>query len=207
MGCDILMNIEPTIADEESDSYLAHHGILGMKWGVRKEEPTTNYQKVSQAKKNMVNADAKRASAKVKYKHNYKDWSDSYNNLATITRNWSKAGNYIRPQAEKNLDSAANSLNDYRSANKQYKEAKKAYKIESNKTNEAYAKSSPKMKAVDKYVFSSATQKQINNLMNNNKGMTVSAARRSSYTEAVINTAAIAGLSYFGYQMFNGTLL
>lgn len=196
---------------------LTHHGIKGQKWGIRRfqkkdggltsagkkrySDDTTNATKVAEKKRAMQNAKAKMAAAKSIKKDAKKDWDYSVGELSSATRMWTKSGDAISKTSFRNAKRSDKADKAYKDAKKAYKDAKKDYKKELAKENEQYSADSKKHKFIDKHVFSEGTQRQINRLLNENEGLTVSQARNTTYIEAGLSTAGLLLTAYGAYKV------
>lgn len=179
-----------------NQNYLYHFGVPGMKWGVRKAPETTNARKVASKKNSMDSTKVRLAAMKAKKKISGKDWDRSYNQMTSATRMWTKSGDAILDTANSNARRSEGANKQYKQAKKDYKVAKKEYKKEISKENEDYAKSKSSKKTLDLIVSGEAGKRQINRLMNENKNLTVSQARQTTYVEAGVNTVAFLMLAY-----------
>ncbi|MDD3040072.1 hypothetical protein [Bacteroides sp.] len=183
---------------------LQHHGVLGMKWGRRRggsastsvSKPTTNYSKVSVKKQAATSAKIKVAEAKIKKKEAAKDWDSAYNDLASPIRNWGPSGNAVRSKASETARRSGQADKNYKQAKKDYKQAKKDYNKERQLPNENY-----KSSKLDKALMGDGGQAQINRMLNTNKNMTVSQARKTTAIEAGVNTAAALLVIYGSYKL------
>lgn len=136
-------------------AYLQHHGVKGMKWGVRRnrnkdgsltvagrkrrDERYTNYEKVSAKKQAQEDAKTAKKAAKKEYKQ----------------------------------------------AKKAYRKARSDYNTEVSKPNEAYANERFSTRVYDAYVLRNTDGvKRMNRTLNTNKDATVSQVRRGAYFEA-----------------------
>ncbi len=134
---------------------LYHHGVLGMKWGVRryqnkdgsltraghmlkKKRETTNYNKVSQ-KKSVLDEDKRKMLSK--------------------------------------KSKVSSAKKDYKQQKKNYKKSKKDYLAELDKPNEKIRRRS-KDSVVNALALNDSDRKRVNRLLNTHKDLKVADARR-----------------------------
>lgn len=122
----------------ESDNYLAHYGIKGMKWGRRRfrnyDDTLTNAGKTRYAKEN--------------YKQAKKQWDKDYDSMYKAARKTKTFAVTKRGKAKKNMlasdynkkyDKAMDSLDAMQKAKTEYKQAKKADKMVKKYAKKGYA--------------------------------------------------------------------
>ena len=131
-----------------NNNYLAHYGVLGMKWGRRKTAPSLST--MQRAQKSAENAEAKTREAKQRLisqkkisKQANREWSKSYDKLAAHPIdnlfNTKKGQEY-----SKNLDAKTEALRRehaaYKKAKAEYKSAKKMQATKVKDVKKMYAK-------------------------------------------------------------------
>lgn len=125
-----------------------------------------------------------------------KEWNSAYNDLESPIRNWGPSGDAIRSRASETARQSKQADRDYKQAKKDYKQARKEYNKERNLPNENY-----KSSRLDKALMGDGGQAQINRMLNTNKHMTVSQARKTTAIEAGVNTAAALLVIYGSYKL------
>lgn len=161
--------------------YLAHHGIRGQKWGVRRFE-NANGTLTAAGK---ARYDDGKVSAKEKNAFSAK--ATAYKALGGMH----KFNAALHPGKKgKALAEAAGRVADREAAKAQAQaNAKKAaYKENLRKVNDA-------SDLKDKLIYNDATRKKAAKLMTKNKNMTLEQARKEANTQAWKNTAAILAVS------------
>lgn len=163
---------------------LYHYGILGMKWGHRK-----NYKvAVANAKKAYNN---RNSSIQKRYEMTEADIEKKY-----------KRGQMLSVKDQNREIAADNKARrDWSKSKSIYKDeirrAKNEYKANVAKTKAEYKNNYKQLKkndtAADKLLFNTATRKKAAQYMTENK-MTMTEARKKARKEAVRNTAVILGV-------------
>lgn len=158
---------------------LAHHGVKGMKWGVRKKQPKSDIRK---------NYDVKKRAAKLANREYNKSFNKAYN----------YSGNHPISQNFGKRKDKSNALWDdaYAKGDKANK-AKKAYKSikekRKNRINEEYRKMQQGASFKDKLMYNNATRKKAAKYVVDNN-MSVKDARKKANKAAVRNTAMLLAL-------------
>lgn len=155
---------------------LYHHGVKGMKWGVRKAVQTSDtYNRYKNTK----------AEAKAAKKQYSKDFNSAYNysSLHPLGQFISK-----KKSAESNSrwEKAYDSANKYESAKAEYKKAKADRKAKINKTTNKINKQAS---FKDKLLYNNATRKQAAKYVVDNN-MSVADANKKAKSDANRNTLA-----------------
>lgn len=172
-----------------NNNELYHYGVLGMKWGKRKARPTTNASKVAAKKATYDDLKKQYLSAKADKRAATKEWSKTYNQATKLRNSFGEKKQMYEKKVEEAGEAANRAYDNHKSAKSAYKQAKKDYKAEINKTNENYKKN-----FAEKYVFNAATSKRINKYLNS--GATLKEARTKTYISAGVNTAAVLLAAY-----------
>lgn len=149
--------------------YLSHHGVLGMKWGVRKAKPVSSIRK---------NYDSAKQNKKAAWKTYSKDFDKAYNRPFSA---YTKKG-------KKLWDKAYDSADKYNVANDKYKNAKNKRKTAIKSTTNKINKESS---IGEKLVFNNATRKKAAKYVVDNN-MSVKDAKSKANKEAIRNTAILA---------------
>ena len=179
-----------------SDEELAHHGIKGQKWGVRRFEKADGtltsagkkrYGDTSDLYNNVKTTKANVKSATESYN---KAFNKAYKDSSRLTSHLSKKG---RDRQTKEWEDTWNKSSAYDSAKSAHKEAKKAYKDQYKKNLE---ETRSKATRSDKLIYNDATRKRAAKLMTKYKDMSYEKATQASQKEAIRNTAFI--LSAYG---------
>ena len=176
----------------ESDNYLQHFGVKGMKWGVRHDRKTlpksSTYKKVQ--------------SAKQQYKKAKKEWNKSYDEAYRYSA-MHPIGKFTNKNKKAELDKRINDFyNKGRSLDKakaNYKNAKKERKTKIKSAQKEVRKS---MSGSDRWSYSMAERKRaakyvVDNNMSVSKAMEKvnnDTLKRASAMLAASGTIAIASL-------------
>lgn len=177
----------------QNNDELMHYGVLGMKWGHRK-----NYK--------LAVANAKRA---------YKDRNSSIQKRydiaeASIEKNYKRGQMLSEKDQNREIAADNKARTDWAKSKAIYKDtirkAKNNYKANVAKTKAEYKNNYKQLKRddsmADKLFFSTATRKKAAQYMTENK-MSMDEARKKAHKEAVRNTgialAAIGGYSIYNY--------
>lgn len=163
----------------EYENYLAHYGVKGMKWGVRRAQqlPTSDTRKrFDSAKANLRSADKAYSKAFNK--------AYNYSNLHPIGPYVSKK---MKAESDKRWNDVYDKAESFRSAKTQYKQAKKERK---QQINNAYKDIQKNVSLGNKLMYNNATRKKAAKYMvDNNMSMKDANARANS--DAKRNTAII----------------
>lgn len=163
---------------------LQHYGIMGMKWGHRK-----NYK--------VAVANAKRA-----YKNRNSSIQKKYDtDLANIEKGYKRGQLLSKKDQKRELAADNKAMRDWAKSKATYKDnlrkAKNDYKANVAKTKQEYKNNYKQLKkndsAADILIFNPATRKKAAQYMTENK-MTMSEARKKAHKEAIRNTAVILGV-------------
>ena len=173
--------------------YLAHHGIKGQKWGVRRfENPDgtltaagrKRYGEESDLSKNVKSARNEKRTASREYD---KSFSKAYRKSSNLLNHLTKKGRQAQDEA---WDDAYDKADKYKAKKQEYKDAKNAYKDEYKKNlKEARDKATLK----DKFMYNDATRRKAAKLMTKYKDMSFEDAKKESQRIANRNTAIVLG--------------
>ena len=159
--------------------YLQHHGVKGMKWGVRRRP------ELSDSRRNLNSLKSQRRSAKKKY-------NKDFNKMYRYANNHRLGMNFSKKQTKeynKRANKAYNSARAFERANKKYKAAKKQRRSDINSTAKSIRKNSS---IGSKLLFSKGTQKRAAKYVVDNN-MSVHDAKRRANRDAAVNTALVLG--------------
>lgn len=156
-----------------NDDYLAHYGVKGMKWGVRKKSlPVSS----TRAKYDEAKADYK--DAKKAYSKSYaKAYNGSIGGYSPIKKH--------RDNSRQRWEEAYRDAGRANEAKKAYKQARRERKSQIKDTHKSLNKSAS---VGEKLVYNSATRKKAAKYVIDND-MTVAEATKRSKKEAMRNTA------------------
>lgn len=189
---------------------LAHHGIKGMKWGVRRWQ-TKDGGLTPAGRKRYSDAEQNYRDKKAAYKAANKEHRKAFNKASTLT------GAYGKNSKELNRKSmeAAKKANK---AEAEYKKAKSVYKAEKSARKEArserkaaikdtYKKINKEAKISEKLLYNNATRKLAAKYVVDNN-MSVSEAKQKANKKAMDNTVkllAVYGAVTVGTIMYDKT--
>lgn len=172
---------------------LYHHGVIGMKWGHRK-----NYKVAL-------------ANAKQSYRNRNSAIQKRYDIAeANIERGYRRGQNLSARDSAREIAADNKARSDWAKSKATYKDdvrkAKNAYKANVAKTKAEYKNNYKQLKkndsAADKLLFNTATRRKAAQYMTENK-MSMSEARTKAHKDAIRNTgialAAIGGYSIYNY--------
>lgn len=186
-------------------SYLAHHGVKGQKWGIRryqdKNGSTTKlgrhryYSEKSDIKKRVETTKAAKKEAAKEYKQSSRKASSYFRRHPNSQYN--KNSKHYDEMNKRFAD--AESKSDKLNAAKQaYKEAKRE---RTAKTREAYAEiNTNKTTLGDRLLYNDATRRRAAQIMTDYKDVSYTQAMESAKKEAWRNTAIFLGAEYALYK-------
>lgn len=180
-------------------TYLAHFGVPGMKWGVRKKYETSGtYNRVQNAKQGKM-------ASKLKRRMKWDDYSHSFDRYVNTSNGITKKGKARNDMYRKDMLSKMSSYNTankkYKASKQELKNAKKAYKSEVKKNTEFANKQATKM---DKILYNDATRKRTGALMTKYKNMSYEEASKKAKKEAWRNTALVGLTAVAVYDIASG---
>ena len=160
---------------------LAHHGVKGMKWGVRKKTYDT-----SDVRKRYDSAKSDYKEAKKAYNKSYND-AYKYSSRHPIGQ-WTNKKKST--EADRRWDDAINKAKALDTTKKAYKQAKNEREQEINKT---YRDINKNTKLGEKLIYNEATRKKAAKYVVDNK-MSMEEANKRAKSDALRNTAAFVGV-------------
>lgn len=186
-------------------SYLAHHGVKGQKWGIRryqdKNGSTTKlgrhryYSEKSDIKKRVETTKAAKKAANKEYSKSFNK-AYNYSNLHPISQFNKKSKHYA--ESDKRWYDVHDKVNKLDAANKAYKDAKRARVM---KTRDIYADiNTNKTSFKDRIMYNEATRRRAAQIMTDYKDVSYEQAMASAKKEAWRNTAIIGGGAYLAYK-------
>ena len=174
-----------------NNTYLAHYGVLGMKWGVR------NYQNkdgslTSAGKRKYSDKYSNMKSAKAAKKEANREYSKSFNRA----RNYSaahiitqfKKGRKAYNESDKRWDDAINKAEKANKASKDYRKAKYEYKQQLSENKNLVNSKATKG---DRLIYNQATRNKAAKLMTKYENVSYDEAITQAKGEAKRNTAII----------------
>lgn len=164
-----------------SEVILQHHGVKGMKWGVRKKREDTR----SDIRKRYDSAKAGYKTANKAYNKAFND-AYNYSNRHPISQYTNKKKG---AKADAKWDTAIDKAGAANKAKAAYKEVKKERKTQ---IKETYKKAQKEASIGDKLLFSDGTRKAAAKYVVDNN-MSMADARKKANKEAVRNTALFVG--------------
>lgn len=159
--------------------YLQHHGVKGMKWGVRRRP------ELSDSRRNLNSLKSQRNAAKKRYN---KDFNSMYG-YANKHRLGVNFGKKQTKEYNKRANKAYNSAQAFEKANQKYKAAKKQRRNDINSTARNIRKNSG---IGSKILYNKGTQKRAAKYVVDNN-MSVRDAKRRARRDAAVNTALVLG--------------
>lgn len=162
------------------DSYLEHHGVLGMKWGVRKQETTSDIKKrLDQAKQNK--------------KRTNDEYDDAFHTYHRKSHQAYSLNKQKREANDRRLSNALDAAEKAKKAKSDYKRVKQDYK---DKVNSAYKDVQNNTSMGERLIYNSATQRKAAKYIVDNN-MSMSEAKKKANSATLRNTA-IAFLGAYG---------
>lgn len=170
------------VVRRQSDDDIEHHGVKGMKWGVRRAKP----QSTSDIRKRFD-------SAKSDYKDAKRAYSKSYNNAYNYSSRH-PIGQFTnknkKAESDRRWDDTINKADKLNKAKSKYRQAKNERK---QKIAEVHRDINKNAKLGEKLVYNDATRKKAAKYVVDNN-MTMSEATKRANQDAIRNTAAIIGI-------------
>lgn len=178
-----------------SDDYLAHHGVKGMHWGIRKQryQPSDVKSRVIKAKKDAKLARSTRAVNRHMYSQSF---NAAYSNSQRHPFSQFIKGSYQSMKSDRLWNRANYDLNAYKNSNKKYKSAKAelkaAKKARKEAINQKHQEINKNASLKEKLVYNDATRRHAAKLITDNKNMSYETAMKKAKTRAWVNTAIVA---------------
>ena len=168
---------------------LQHHGVKGMKWGVRRYQNADGTLTAAGKKKY---GDTEYGRAKVAYKVAKKDYNKSFNKASSYSRNhpigqWTNKKKSA--ESDRRWQDAIDKADALNNAKANYKQAKKERKAQINKT---YDEINKKTSLGERLVFNEATRKKAAKYVVDHN-MSIEDARKKANIDATRNTLVIIG--------------
>lgn len=190
----------------DEEQYLAHYGVLGMKWGKRKAQPTSAIKsKVNRAKSAMKARKDKYLSKNHEDDAYDKAYNDTYNKLIKSGMRKSKAEAQAFKAAtgvatKVGIEEHAKYKSDMKKLKSNYKQAKKERKTS---LKETFNKINKDTKLRDKLLYSEGTRKLAAKYVVDNN-MTIAEATKKANKQAIKNTALILAAQggYMAYKLY-----
>ena len=171
------------------EEYLAHHGIKGQKWGVRRFQNKDGSLNAAGKKRYGDTSETYNAvkNARKAQREAYSQYNRSFNKAAntSVLRNLTKKGREIY---NNRWDKAAEDADKYETSKAATKAAKQAYKDAYNKNLETARANQSR---ADKLLYNDATNKRAAKLMTKYADYDYNKASEQAKKEAKRNTAAV----------------
>lgn len=173
--------MEILVTRTNSSDELYHHGVKGMKWGVRKKTYDT-----SDVRKRYDSAKSDYKEAKKAYNKSYND-AYKYSSRHPIGQ-WTNKKKST--EADRRWDDAFDKAKALDTTKKAYKQAKNERKHEIDKT---YRDINKNTKLGEKLIYNESTRKKAAKYVVDNK-MSMEEANKRAKSDALRNTAAFVGI-------------